>query len=66
MGVKVKVIDKPSRDADPFQDLVVLLIDNDELLLSALKQQLSQWSNKVVAVKSMQEWQEYHQEKWWL
>ena len=39
-----------------FADLRVLIIDNDEMLLEALKQQLSQWSNHVYAVKSHSEW----------
>lgn len=41
---------------DPFRQLTILLIDNDELLLSALQQQLAQWSDNVIAVKGRDDW----------
>jgi DNA-binding NtrC family response regulator len=44
------------RPDDAFNDLVILIIDNDELLLEALKQQLNQWSDHVIAVRSRDEW----------
>ncbi|MBT8448099.1 MAG: hybrid sensor histidine kinase/response regulator, partial [Gammaproteobacteria bacterium] len=60
-AMNLKLTETASQENDPFRDLVVVLIDNDELLLEALKQQLAQWSDHVIAVRSFQEWQNINQ-----
>ncbi|MCP4272394.1 MAG: response regulator [Gammaproteobacteria bacterium] len=57
-----KVIDKNEKFYDKFTGLTILIIDNDELLLSALKQQILLWTEKVIAVKSRSEWLETYQQ----
>ena len=54
---------KATRDDEAFGELCVLLIDNDELLLSALQQQLAQWTERVIAVKSLAEWQQLNDQE---
>ena len=56
-----KLPDRKAKKDDPLRDLVLLIIDNDTLLLEALKQQLSQWSDHVIATTSGQEWFELSQ-----
>lgn len=41
----------------PFVGKQILIIDNDDLLLEALKQQMISWGFTVYAVKNRQEWQ---------
>jgi len=56
-----KIIDKNEKLYDKFKELTILIIDNDELLLSALQQQISLWTDKVIAVKNRSEWLEHYQ-----
>ncbi|MBU2882138.1 PAS-domain containing protein [Psychrosphaera sp. B3R10] len=46
-----------------FNGHTILVIDNDELLLEALKQQLESWGFTVLAIKDRQQWQEYCESK---
>lgn len=52
-----KVAETAESNVSPFQGKHILVIDNDELLLEALNQQLTQWGCKVTAIKNRQQWQ---------
>ena len=54
--------DMKAKKEEPLRQLVLLIIDNDPLLLEALKQQLAQWSDHVIATTSGEEWFELSQE----
>jgi Na+/proline symporter/signal transduction histidine kinase len=45
---------------DVISQISILIIDNDELLLTALKQQISHWTKDVIAVKNREEWNDYY------
>lgn len=62
---EVKVVKHDSQDKSPkgFEQLNVLLIDNDPRLLSALEQQLLNWGCNVVAVKNRQQWQSQEKQR---
>lgn len=52
-----------SRLTNDLADIHVLLIDNDELLLTALQEQLVTWGCKVLTIKNYQQWQQRYESK---
>lgn len=57
LNAPAEQVESTDTNASIFASQTILVIDNDELMLEALKQQLESWGSHVIAIKDREQWQ---------